>query len=222
MLPLVNTITIVPIKRRRCGCTRSFSSTIHSNFEDRNLKLIGVVKGAHGLSGNVVVASLTDYTERFGSTATAFLSPSFSSKLICTKIVYSNIVERKSSSNPYETLKFRIGDEGVVKFEGCDSRMMAEEMKYWQIFTIDDISLRTSTEEIRASDLLGYSCLHVLSGAYIGRVIDIHYFGNFTLELITDGNYRPKILVPLVRTMVRRIDNDNSIILLDPPVGLIC
>lgn len=104
-------------------------------------------------------------------------------------------------------------------FEGISDRNQAEALRGAEIL-IEREKLPTLREdEFYLSDMLGASVL-LSNGEKAGTVVDFSSNGpQVLLEIKTIAGYIASI--PLVPAIVKKIDSENKIIIIDPPEGLL-
>jgi 16S rRNA processing protein RimM len=162
---------------------------------------VGRVVRPHGIRGQVVVASETDFgDERFREGATVFL-------------------ERDGRVEGLEVISSRAhAGRWVIGVKGVETMNDAE--------TLRDKELRIAPEDVRALeagrfyvyDLIGCR-VETAAGAAVGPVIRVDEMAGRSMLVV--ATKRGEALVPMVETICREVDIAAKRIVIDPPPGLI-
>ena len=150
------------------------------------LVLLGRITDAHGLKGEVKIASFTSAPEAIG--AYGPLSTS-------------------DGSRSFMISSFRIGNGGVViaRLSGVADRDAAEKLKGQELYVKRDALPEPEQEEYYHSDLIGLSARSP-SGEPIGEILAVHNFGAgdlLEIRLLESGRTE---LVPFDEANVPKID----------------
>lgn len=163
--------------------------------------LVGLVVKAHGLRGEVVVEELSDVNGRFADGREVML------------LGADGAFDR-------ETISRVGGYKGrlLVGFVGCDDRDRAESWRGREIHVRRDDVPPAPEGEFYYFQLIGCDCTDV-EAADLGRVQSvIEDGGGLLLEVERDGR---KLLIPFVKSYVRRVDVERGEIDLELPPGLL-
>ena len=166
-----------------------------------SMVLVGRVVRPHGLRGQVVIASETDFgADRFAPGAKVWRQ---SGKTIGELVV--------ADSYPQ-------ADRWVVGFENVTTVEEAEELRGIELRIPEDARMPLGPDEYYLYDLVGCE-VRTAAGVEIGRVQAV-YTGAGGALLSVDRN-GAEVLVPLVKTMCPEIDVAARRIIVDPPEGLL-
>lgn len=189
---------------------------------------IGTIVAPQGLKGEVRVYPNSDFPERFETPGQRWL-------------LYPNAREPQ----PITLLGGRyIPDKGlyIIKFEGVQDRNQAEALRGCQLLVLASDRPVLGEDEYHVLDLIGLEVFDQLTGATVGKVVDIIPAGNDLLEVEpppapeTDGTSgqavasrqkkpKPKppttILIPFVKAIVPVVDLQSGRIEITPPPGLL-
>lgn len=164
--------------------------------------VIGKITAAHGIRGEVTVFPLTDDARRFLKLKNAFL---------CN--------EDAGNEQPAVIKSARIDrDRVLVKFEGCEDRNKAEELKgrFISVDRKDAVKLQEGSYFIE--DLKGITVIDDKHGN-LGIVKDLYKSGPKHIMMIErDG--KQDLLVPFVKEIFYEVEPSESIIKCRLPEGL--
>ena len=166
-----------------------------------SMVLVGRVVRPHGLRGQVVIASETDFgAERFAPGATVWRQ---AGEAMSPLVVVD--------SHPQ-------ADRWVVAFENVATVEEAEALRGVELRIPEDARMPLGPDEYDLYDLVGCE-VRTSAGVEIGRVQSV-YTGAGGALLSVDRN-GAEVLVPLVKAMVPEIDVAARRIVVDPPEGLL-
>ncbi len=118
--------------------------------------LLGVVIGAHGLSGEVKMKTFTETPDRLGA--------------------YGPLFAKDGRAFAVASVRITASDGAVVRFKGVGDRTSAEALKGLELFVARAALPRTEAEEFYHADLAGLR-VEDEEGRLIGHVRAIHNFG---------------------------------------------
>ena len=118
--------------------------------------LLGVVIGAHGLSGEVKVKTFVSELENLRD--------------------YGPLHAKDGREFIVESIRSVKGDVAVVQFRGIDDRDAAEALKGTELFVARDALPQTEADEFYHADLVGLRA-EDQEGRTLGRIKGIHNFG---------------------------------------------
>ncbi len=141
--------------------------------------VVGIVRGPHGVRGEVRIQPLTDrFAQRFGVGA-----------------------RLESAAGPLIVASVRgTGDEPIVAFEGIADRDAAERLR--GELRISRTEARTGVGHLWA-DLVGMRVV-TPDGAPLGEVSEVLRAGGADVLVVRDGSR--EVLLPAIDTVVREID----------------
>ena len=170
--------------------------------ENKELIFIGKITKSVGLKGYVKVISLTDFNKRFLSLNTVYI---FDEKC-------NTLIRNRAS----ETLEFKIedivflNDHIRVKFENSNSKNEADELKGCLIAIDESEKVKLSNDQYYFFDLID---LKVYSDKKeIGFISDVENYGGDDLLSVELNESKRKILIPLRKQFVKKIDIKNNTI----------
>ncbi len=166
--------------------------------------LVGRVVRPHGLRGQVVIASETDFgAERFAPGAKVWRQAGGAMEAMTSLTVVD--------SHPQS-------DRWIVAFENVTTVEEAETLRGIELRIPEDARMPLGPDEYYLYDLVGCE-VRTTAGVEIGRVQAV-YTGAGGALLSVDRN-GAEVLVPLVKTMCPEIDVAARRIVVDPPEGLL-
>ena len=166
-----------------------------------SMVLVGRVVRPHGLRGQVVIASETDFgAERFAPGAKVWRQAGESLSDLTVVDAYPQ------------------ADRWVVAFENVETVEEAETLRGLELRIPEDARMALGPDEYYLYDLVGCE-VKTAAGLEVGRVQAV-YTGAGGALLSVDRN-GAEVLVPLVKAMVPEIDVAARRIVVDPPEGLL-
>jgi len=160
-----------------------------------------------GRRGEVIAEILTDFPERFGRLARAYLE-------VTDREPRAVAVE---GSWPH---KGRI----VLKFSGVDSIDEADRLRGLHVFILREDRVVLPEHSYYVWDLEGCRVVRDLDGAEqeVGIVTEVERTGGAELLHVARASGRgPELLIPLAQDVCKRIDIAAKTILVDPPEDLL-
>ena len=166
-----------------------------------SMVLIGRIARSHGLRGQVVIASDTDFgEERFAPGAKVWRE------------------DQGTLARLTVTEGYPVGDRWVVGFENVTTVEAAEALRGTELRIPEDARMPMGPGEYYLYDLVGCE-VRTAAGVEVGRVQSVYTgAGGALLGVDRDG---AEVLVPLVKTMCPEIDVTARRIVIDPPEGLL-
>ncbi len=111
-----------------------------------------------------------------------------------------------------ENIRPGAGNSIIVKFEGIDTRELAEKLKGHFLYIPEEELPEAETGEYYIKDLLGCSVLN--KEKIIGKVVDyisVSYTGSLVIQQ-DDGH---EVIIPFVKKYVKNIDIESKTILVE-------
>jgi 16S rRNA processing protein RimM len=162
--------------------------------------LVGIVRGARGLKGEVRIESLTDDPDAIGA--------------------YGPLFDKAGQKPLRLRVTGRTGKGQVLaRIEGVTDRDGAEAMKGRELYIPRSVLPATEADEYYATDLVGLVAERT-DGTKIGRVRSVEDYGAGALAEIEGGPFNG-LLVPLTGTAVVTVDLAEGRLVIDPPPGLL-
>lgn len=167
---------------------RSASTSISG--EDRIL--VGVVRAAHGLNGEVRVEELTDVADRFRKGAV----------VDCDEV------------GPLRVESVRPGTKStIVHFGGIRDRAAADSLRGRHLYVSRDEARRAAAGAILWADLMGLRAFDP-QGSEIGTLTEVIRAGE--TDVLVIKRERDELLVPALESVVREIDVAAGRIVVQP------
>jgi len=166
---------------------------------DSDFISIGVVVNAQGIKGEVKVYPLTDEPEQFDELEFLYLT-------------------NKGERNLYPVEFVRLNKNIIIlKLTGINDRTTAENLKNFLIQRkISD--LRPLAEnEYYVFDLIGLKVI-TISGEKLGQIVDV--LSNPANDIYVVSDEKKEYYVPAIKDVVKTIDLDAGVMMIDPIDGL--
>jgi 16S rRNA processing protein RimM len=168
---------------------------------EEGLVLVGIVARPHGLRGQVVVNSETDFAdERFAPGATVLA-----------------VVDGRLAPLTVSSLRFHQG-RPIVAFDGRTSIEAVERLAGAALWIREAERPPLEPGRFYHSDLVGCR-VETTAGAAVGAVVRVADEGGGPLLVIDAGG--EEVLAPLSEAICRTIDVAARRIVIDPPEGLL-
>lgn len=159
--------------------------------------VVGIVVSAFGIKGEVKVKLQTDFPERFLDMEEVWLKPA----------------SGQGRMAPVEHVRFHQG-VALVKFEGCDDRKCAEDLRGAQ--------LRIEREELKEleegryylHDIVGLD-VYTTGGRRLGKVTEVLQGG------ANDVYVTPSVLIPAIKQVVLEVDLKAGKMVIEPLEGML-
>ncbi|MDI6799202.1 MAG: ribosome maturation factor RimM [Actinomycetota bacterium] len=168
---------------------------------EESLVAVGKIVKAHGLKGEVNVFPLTDFKERFAEGSSLILTPS------------------TLKQSRLEVRAARFGNKFItVKFSGVDERRSAEELVGSTLSIPADLKMELPDDRYWVDDLIGLAVIDAAKNP-VGEVVEVRStpFNDIYVVKSKDKEY----LIPAVKEIVKRVDVEAGLIIIDPPIGLL-
>jgi 16S rRNA processing protein RimM len=160
---------------------------------------VGLIAGAHGVGGEVKVALLTDYPERFRAGARLFLESEIGA-----------IPVEIASARPHKGMI-------LVKLAAVSDRSAAESLRGRRLLIPEDQAMPLGEHENYVHDLIGLS-VETLEGDSLGELTEI-LFTPANDVYVVSGPFG-ELLLPALRDVVRRVDLHRGKMIVEIPEGL--
>ena len=162
---------------------------------------IGRIVKAHGVQGELSVAVLTDFPERFDTTEWVYLGDEF-------------------EADAYRLEKFRWHKKHVLlTLEGVNDRLQAEQLKgFFVQIPIEDVA-PLEEGDFYVYELVGLQVVTV-DNQVLGTLVDIMETGANDVYVVESSD-KNQILLPAIPDVVKEIDTDAGQITIELIDGLI-
>jgi 16S rRNA processing protein RimM len=170
----------------------------HKKSIGQDLVCLGVITGAHGIKGNVIIKSFTENQKDL--------------------FKYRPLTDATGTQNlDIQFIKF-FKEQFLAKISGVTDRTSATGLKGLKLFAFQTSLPPTKSNEFYYSELVGLR-VYLPCGEYLGNVTAIQNFGAGDLLNISNAS-NTEFLVPFTKDIVSEIDLTTGIINIDPPEGL--
>ncbi|HEX6971212.1 MAG TPA: ribosome maturation factor RimM [Limnochordia bacterium] len=165
---------------------------------------IGLVRGPHGVEGEVRVLPLSDHPDRLAS-------------LPAVDLYWEN--EARGVHLAIERWRHH-GGQWVVKFAGIDDRSQAAAL-HGALLQVPEAEVPPLPPDVYYHfQLVGLS-VHTCDGRRLGRIVDILSTGAHDVFVVRPETAGRDVLIPALKSVVRRVDVAAGRMEVDPPAGLI-
>jgi 16S rRNA processing protein RimM len=159
---------------------------------------VGIITGAHGVTGAVRVKSFTARPEDVGR--------------------YGPLSDESGRPFTVKVIGFA-KNVLIARLAGVEDRNRAEELRGLRLYLPRAALPPTEAEEYYHADLIGLDAV-LGDGRRLGRVRAVHDFGaGDTLEI--ERAEAPPAMVPFTRAVVPIVDLDAGRLVVEPPPGLL-
>ncbi|HKZ16638.1 MAG TPA: ribosome maturation factor RimM [Geobacteraceae bacterium] len=170
---------------------------VHKN----KLILIGKVTATHGIRGQLRAVSFSGETDNFLSQRTLILKGS------------------NGESDTFEVANSSLhGKRVLLTLKSLDDINKVEYLVGREIYVERGQLPEPSEGEYYWCDLIGLKVLTV-QGEYLGRLSDILATGSNDIYIVRNGE--KEYLIPAIEDVVTEIDLNESVMIVDPPEGLL-
>lgn len=169
-------------------------SEARSQLDPATAVVVGRVSSPHGVRGDIKVAPLTDFPERFEPRA----------------IVWLNGQPLRIERSRWQ------GRLVVLKLEGIDDRTAAEAIREQELF-VPELAVIEEEGVFYQHDIIGLAAFD-LEGNELGKVADIFSTGSTDVYVI-EGS-RGQLLLPALDDVIREIDLEKKRITVELMEGL--
>lgn len=172
------------------------------------LTIVGRVRRAHGIHGELVIEPLTDAPD-------AVFAPG--------RRVFAGTVDGDPAPDGRELVveesrPFK-GGGWIVAFDGIVDRNEAELWRQRYVLAPPEELEPAGEDEVYVHDLLGMSVVHAHSLEPIGEVTEVYEVPQGLMLDVKREN--GTVLIPFRPEVIRRIDHTERRLLVDPPEGLL-
>lgn len=169
--------------------------------------VVGRVRRAHGIRGELVVETTTDAPDAIFASG---------------RRVFAGSPDGKLSAGPTELVVERASPfKGgmIVKFRGLETRNDAEPWRERTLLVPDDEVEPPGEDELFVHDLVGMR-VELVSGEPVGEVREVFELPQgFMLDVARPG--KGAVMIQFHESTVAEVDRDARVVKLDPPAGLL-
>ena len=172
------------------------------------LTIVGRVRRAHGIRGELVIEPLTDAPD-------AVFAPG--------RRVFAGTVDGDPAPDGRELVveesrPFK-GGGWIVAFVGLVDRNEAELWRQRYLLAPPEELEPAAEDEVYVHALLGMAVVHATSLDHIGEVIDVYEVPQGLMLDVKRSN--GTVLIPFRPEVITRVDHEGRRLLIDPPEGLL-
>ena len=173
-----------------------------------DLTIVGRVRRAHGIRGELVIEPLTDAPD-------AVFAPG--------RRVFAGTVDGDPAPDGRELVveesrPFK-GGGWIVAFEGIVDRNEAELWRQRYVLAPPDELEPAGEDEVYVHDLLGMAVVHATSLEHVGEVTAVYEVPQGLMLDVTRTN--DTVLIPFRHEVISHVDHEGRRLLIDPPEGLL-
>ena len=163
-------------------------------------KVVGKVKDAQGLKGEIFVRLFADRCDWFDSLKTVVLT-------------------HEQQIMTAELVKMRLHKNGlVIKMQGLEDRTQAEKLKGWYLEIPESHLISEVGEKLFLNEVMGF---RVISKA-LGEIGPVRGFSGTSYQDTMLVDYKGReVMIPFVKPIVQEISHVNQQIFVDLPEGLL-
>lgn len=166
-----------------------------------DLCIIGKILGAYGLKGKVCVKPITDFVERF--------------KKLNRVYIGDNPIEVEEH---YVVNAFLRDNDVILQFKDVNDRTAAESFSGKFIYIPEEELVPLPEGSYYVHDLIGLKVYDV-KGNKIGVITDVWLLpANDVYVVEAKGK---EILIPAINDVVKKVDLENKMVIIEPMEGLI-
>ncbi|MEC9368941.1 MAG: ribosome maturation factor RimM [Pseudomonadota bacterium] len=166
---------------------------------ERKRILLGRITGAHGIKGELRIATYTGEPEALGS--------------------YGPL-EDAAGARRFEFASLRAGPKGAIaRLKGVDDRSGAEALAGTELYVERARLPEPEAGDFYIADLIGLVAVSA-EGSALGQVVSVQNFGAGNLLEIRPSLGGETVLVPFTNDIVPEVDLEAGWLLLAPPEGL--
>jgi len=161
---------------------------------------VGAIAGAFGVKGEVRLKSFTSIPEAIAD--------------------YAPLLTEKGEKKFDVVITGEIKNGLSARMSGVISKEEADKLKGTRLFVPRERLPELPEDEYYHTDLIGL-IVQNLQGSNIGRIKSVLNHGASDLLEIVNKRDNSSVLVPFTREIVPKVDIKNSIVIIDPPKGLL-
>jgi 16S rRNA processing protein RimM len=161
--------------------------------------LVGQIVGAFGVHGELKVRPETDFPERFAATPVLYLGP---------------------DHRPIAVMGARtVGPHVLVQLSGIDDATVAARLRGQHVYVPAADAMPLPPDHFYLHDVIGLR-VERPNGQMLGTVADVYTGTGQDIFVIREADSGRDVLVPSVKEMVKRVDVQAGVVIVDPIPGL--
>ncbi len=165
----------------------------------RDLVSVGMIHGAHGVRGEVKLASFTEQPDKIAR--------------------YGPLQTR--SGSVIEIAKLRPRTDGfIATLKGVADRDQAEALKGTELFVARELLPEPSGDEVYLGDLVGLA-VWLKDGVQLGQVVNVADYGAGPLLDVKPAEQKETVLIPFSKAFIADMDVKGGKITVELPEGFL-
>lgn len=166
-----------------------------------SLIAVGKISKSVGVKGSVKIVPLTADHRRFESMERVLVGAD------------------QESAREFSVCQIRISSGSVVvSFQEVVSRTEADALRGQYLFIHQDQLITPPEGSYFVHEIIGMSVMTV-NGVHVGSITDVQAFPAQDIWIIRTG--KADVMIPAVKEIVKKVDVEKRIIVIDPPEGMI-
>lgn len=175
------------------------ASSASGAANDTDWVAVGEVVGAFGVRGELKIAPLTDFPERFARTLTVYLG---------------------EDHTPYRVERAHAHKQHILlALAGVEDRDAAERLRGLRVWVPASELTPLAADQFYLHDLIGLRVRHV-DGRDLGAIADVLATPGADLFLVRGTPNGQEVLLPAVKAFIKAVDLAAGVVLVDPVPGL--
>ncbi len=194
----------LPNQSKRKPTGRRIDTFLHRNQRvaiPEGYIAVGLITTPHGLRGEVKVELHTDFPERFAPDVVVYLG---------TDLVETTITAARPHQGQY-----------LLQFSGVEDRTQADALRGVWIFVPEEEAVELEEDTYFVHEIIGLS-VQTVGGELLGTVDQVLFTGaNDVYVVATPGENRREILLPAIDEVIKEVDLDKGILVVELLPGLL-
>lgn len=187
------------LQRPDTAASASGASGASGSPADADWVAVGAVAGSFGVRGELKIAPLTDFPDRFARTATVYLG---------------------EDHRPYQVRRSHPHKQHILlTLAGVEDRDAAERLRGLRVWVPASELTPLAADQFYLHDLIGLRVRHV-DGRDLGAISDVITTPGADLFLVRGTPNGQDVLLPAVKAFVKTVDLAAGTVLVDPIPGL--
>ena len=163
---------------------------------------IGIITGAHGIKGEILVTPLTDNPQQFKNKKNVFVSDG----------------NKKREQYTIQSIREKKKNLFIIKLNGVDNRNQAISLQKLLIEKQFEKDVKLAADEYYIFDVIGLD-VQTIDKKQIGKVKDVLSFPANDVYVVKDDS--KEILIPAIKSVIKKVDLEKEILFINPIDGLL-
>lgn len=175
--------------------------------EKKEWLVVGIITSPHGLRGNLIIKSFSDFNERFTKPGERWVQKHDEDPVLIELI--------SGYKKPGKEIF-------IVTFKGINDRNQAEKFKKYKLLVRSKDLPKLNAGEFHISELINLKVRLFENNQLttIGIVCDF-LTDNNNLIVVEIFENKKKVLIPFVKEIIPTIDKEKNFLIIKPPKGLL-